>query len=519
MMFPEGVLKAPLRCPEPLAVPTTIAAMTRTEAATRRSGVVMMSSWSWEPGGSAASANDRQTGGKRRGEAGLSGVLARPGQVLLDQRVRELPLGVGELDAVSLERGRLGTARPELLPLESQGRDALLERLHAEAPPLTPEAARCNGPQSRSTHPYRTIDKNAQMSSPQTGHFPQRRKTVGYHRAPMGEPAELPGEGAREEPLRSRLEALASAGEVSGEAGEAVLVHVEEDGLGVPRIAAAGLGPRDELDADAIRTAAGTIARSAGRFGGTIAWLLDPALDLPPAEQARAAVEGAVLGAYEPGRWKTSKRRPHPLERIVLVGEGSEVAEAAARAACVAEWANRARDLANAPANELTPERLAARASEIAAEVSHLSVDALGPEGLRELGMGAFAAVAQGSHNPARLIVMRYSPPGAGAGVKLGLVGKAITFDSGGISIKPSLYMEDMKGDMAGGGAVVEATGALAALGLPIEVIAVVAACENLPGGHSFRPGDILTAMNGKTIEVVNTDAEGRLVLADALWY
>jgi leucyl aminopeptidase len=133
--------------------------------------------------------------------------------------------------------------------------------------------------------------------------------------------------------------------------------------------------------------------------------------------------------------------------------------------------------------------------------------------------MGAFAAVAQGSHNPARLIVMRYAPPGAKTGVKLGLVGKAITFDSGGISIKPSLYMEDMKGDMAGGGAVVEATGAIADLGLPIEVIAVVAACENLTGGGSYRPGDILTAMNGKTIEVVNTDAEGRLVLADALWY
>jgi len=336
---------------------------------------------------------------------------------------------------------------------------------------------------------------------------------------PVVEPAELPLNGALDEPLRSRLEALASAGEVSGEAGEAVLVHVEEDGLGVPRVAAAGLGPKEELDADAIRTAAGAVARSAARFGGTVAWLLDPSLDLPPAEQARAVVEGAVLGAYEPGRWKTSKRRPHPLERIVLVGEGTEVAEAAERAARVAEWANRARDLANAPANELTPERLAARASEIAGEVEHLSADALGPDGLRELGMGAFAAVAQGSHNPARLIVMRYSPPGARAGVKLGLVGKAITFDSGGISIKPSLYMEDMKGDMAGGGAVVEATGALADLGLPLEVIAVVAACENLTGGGSYRPGDILTAMNGKTIEVVNTDAEGRLVLADALWY
>jgi leucyl aminopeptidase len=336
---------------------------------------------------------------------------------------------------------------------------------------------------------------------------------------PVAEPAELPRDGALDDGLRARLEALAAAGDLSGELGEASLVHVEEDGLGAPRVAAAGLGPRAELDADALRTAAGAVARAAGRFGGTIAWLLDASLDVAPAEQARAVVEGAVLGAYEPGRWKTRERRPRPLERMVFVGEGEEVADAAARAARVAEWANRARDLANAPANELTPERLAARATEIAGGAEHLSAEALGPEGLRELGMGAFAAVAQGSHNPARLIVMRYSPPGAKAGLKLGLVGKAITFDSGGISIKPSLYMEDMKGDMAGGGAVVEATGAIADLGLPVDVIAVVAACENLTGGGAYRPGDILTAMNGKTIEVVNTDAEGRLVLADALWY
>src|SRR5207237_7951401 len=139
-------------------------------------------------------------------------------------------------------------------------------------------------------------------------------------------------DGALDETLRGRLESLASAGELSGEPGEAVLVHVEEDGLGVPRVAAAGLGPRDELDADAIRTAAGAVARSAGRFGGPIARPLGPSLDLPPAEQARAAVEGAVLGAYEPGRWKTSKRRPHTLEPIVLVRQGNGVAEAAARA-------------------------------------------------------------------------------------------------------------------------------------------------------------------------------------------
>jgi leucyl aminopeptidase len=133
--------------------------------------------------------------------------------------------------------------------------------------------------------------------------------------------------------------------------------------------------------------------------------------------------------------------------------------------------------------------------------------------------MGAFAAVAQGSHNDPRLIVLRYDPPGARDGLVLGLVGKAITFDTGGISIKPALYMEDMKGDMAGGAAVIEGTGAIAELGLPVRVLAVVAATENMVGGGAYRPGDILTAMNGKTIEVINTDAEGRLVLADALWY
>src|SRR5205814_7642472 len=133
------------------------------------------------------------------------------------------------------------------------------------------------------------------------------------------------------------------------------------------------------------------------------------------------------------------------------------------------------------------------------------------------LGMGALAAVAQGSDNPARLIVMRYEPPNAGGDVTLGLVGKAVTFDTGGISLKPALYMEEMKGDMSGGAAVVEAMGALAELGVPLRTLAVIAATENMPGGGAFRPGDILTALNGKTIEVTNTDAEGRLVLADAL--
>ena len=133
--------------------------------------------------------------------------------------------------------------------------------------------------------------------------------------------------------------------------------------------------------------------------------------------------------------------------------------------------------------------------------------------------MGAFAGVAQGSHHPARLIVMRYDPAQAIGDTVLGLVGKAVTFDTGGISIKPALYMEDMKGDMAGGAAVIEGLGAIAQLGLPVRVIAVVAATENMVGGGSYRPGDVLRAMNGKTIEITNTDAEGRLILADALHY
>jgi leucyl aminopeptidase len=202
----------------------------------------------------------------------------------------------------------------------------------------------------------------------------------------------------------------------------------------------------------------------------------------------------------------------------VLVGDAG-LADTAKRAETVAEWTNRARDLVNSPPNELTPERLAARAQEIASSVEHLTAEALGPDEIAAQGMGALAAVAQGSDNPARLVVLRYDPPGARGDLVLGLVGKAITFDTGGISLKPSLHMEDMKGDMAGGAAVIEATGAIAELGLPVRVLTVAAATENMPSGHAYRPGDIITAANGKTIEITNTDAEGRLVLADALWY
>ena len=295
------------------------------------------------------------------------------------------------------------------------------------------------------------------------------------------------------------------------EAGAATLLHV--DGK---RIAVAGLG--QEIDADAFRAAAGAVARLTQRIGGTLGWALDEDSPVPVVEQASAVVDGVLLGGYDPGRWKTRDSRPAEFTRLAFAGPES-VLEPARRAATVASWANRARDLANEPPNQLTPAALADRAEEIAGTSEHLTAESGGPERLAELGMGSFGAVAQGSDNPAQLIVLRYDPPGARDDVVLGLVGKAVTFDTGGISIKPALYMEDMKGDMSGGGAVLAGIGAIAELGLPLRVLGVVGATENMPGGHAYRPGDILTAMNGKTIEVVNTDAEGRLVLADVLWY
>jgi leucyl aminopeptidase len=316
--------------------------------------------------------------------------------------------------------------------------------------------------------------------------------------------------------LGGRLSKLAEEEQVDEAIGRTAVLHADGE-VAARRIVAVGLGPAEELDADTIRTAAARVADAAERVGGTLAWLLDDSLGLSAAEQARAVVDGLLLGGYDPGRWKRDAKEL-PFDRLVLIGP-AEARAAAERAVRVAEAVNRARDLANTGANELTPERLAGRAQEIAGEREHVGADALGPDEIQELGMGAFAGVAQGSHNPPRLIVMRYDPPEAKGDVVLGLVGKAITFDTGGISIKPALYMEDMKGDMAGGAAVVEGLGAIADLGLPLRALGVVAATENMVGGGSYRPGDILRAMNGKTIEITNTDAEGRLVLADALHY
>jgi leucyl aminopeptidase len=308
------------------------------------------------------------------------------------------------------------------------------------------------------------------------------------------------------------LAALVATGEAPTERGTARLLHV--DGR---RVVAAGAGSRGQVDSDALRDAAAAAAREVqATVGGSLAWLVEPSL-LDSDEQARAVVEGVLLGGYDPGAWKTANEHPI-LERLTLVGDGLE--QAVARARVIGDWTNHARDLSNRPANDLTPARLAEYAAGLADQLGHLSAEALDAADMRALGMGAILAVGQGSHNEPRMIVMRYEPPApAQPDLVLGLVGKGMTFDTGGISLKPRLYMEDMKGDMAGAAAVVAAVGAIAELELPVRALGVVASAENMPGGGSYRPGDILTAMNGKTIEVIDTDAEGRIVLADALVY
>lgn len=321
--------------------------------------------------------------------------------------------------------------------------------------------------------------------------------------------------------LSGRLAHLIQDGELGGARGAVTLVHTAEE-LAAHRLAAVGIGEPARADADALRTAAASLATQTNGVGGkTVAWLLDDTVNgLSQAEQIRAVVEGLVLGRYDAGRWKTTGSRPTPVERLIVCGPGAdEVAGEAKRAAIVAEWANRCRDVVNAPPNVLTPERMAEFAREVADRVPEVTYKALGPKEIQRAGMGAFAAVAQGSANPPRLIELRYEPDGARDDFVLGLVGKAITFDAGGLSLKPADGLEEMKSDMGGGAAVLAGLGAVAELGLPLRILAVVPTCENMPSDNAYRPGDIVRALNGKTIEVTNTDAEGRLILADALWH
>jgi leucyl aminopeptidase len=341
---------------------------------------------------------------------------------------------------------------------------------------------------------------------------------------PVPDPVALPRTAEElDRHVEGTLRHLIDDGELKGELGCVTVFHTNGK-IAAHRLAAAGLGEAQELDSDSYRTAAARVATRTAEIGGrTVAWIIEDNGDgVSSAEQARAIVEGTALGPYDAGRWKTNgHERRRPVERLILCGTGAtEIREEANRANVVAKWTNRCRDLVNAPPNELTPERLADWAGQNVGALDNIRFEVLGPEEIRAAGMGALGAVSQGSANPARLITLRYRPSQETRGdIVLGLVGKAITFDAGGLSLKPADRMEEMKSDMSGGAAVLAALGAIAELELPVEILAVVPATENMPGGGAYRPGDIITALNGKTIEVTNTDAEGRLILADALWY
>jgi leucyl aminopeptidase len=265
-----------------------------------------------------------------------------------------------------------------------------------------------------------------------------------------------------------------------------------------------------EPDVDGVRTGAARAVRAC-RDGGTVAWALDESLPLPIEEQVRALAEGAVLGGYEARRWR-SGGPPRGVERFVICGCDDQFAAVAARAELVARWTNTARELVDAPPNVISPEGLADRAEALEQlEVSRIDA--------AHAGLGALAAVGASSNYPPMLLVLRHEPPGAPAAPRLALIGKAVTFDTGGYFLKPKADILRQKADMGGGAAVMAALGAVAELGLPLSVTGVVPVCENMLSAGAMRPTDVIRTAAGLTVEVTNPDAEGRLILADALWY
>jgi leucyl aminopeptidase len=316
---------------------------------------------------------------------------------------------------------------------------------------------------------------------------------------------------------------ILASGEIKGEAGETALVHAKQ--LGVKRILVVGLGDRAKFEPVSLVRFAGTAVRFLGRRKVT-----SLALTLPLEAQqhvrasASSLVEGALAATIDTTTYRTEAEKPIVLDELILVRtsgahefEAAALEEGAAHGKILGEAINFARILALTPANDMTPTILAQRARTLAGEHG-LGVDILERARIEELKMGALLSVARGSDEPPTMIVLTYNGDPS-SNEKLALVGKGVTFDSGGISIKPADHMEDMKYDMCGAACVIAAMGAIAQLKPKINVIGIAPATENLPGPRATKPGDIVRAMSGKTIEVINTDAEGRLILADALAY
>jgi leucyl aminopeptidase len=324
-----------------------------------------------------------------------------------------------------------------------------------------------------------------------------------------------------DEAVKAAASAVLSSGEFKASANETLLLHAP-DGLAAKRLLLVGLGKQAKATVHGVRNAAGTAVRFTKPRGiRELVFALPVADELPAAASARAAVEGAFIGDFDPDTYR-SERKDQSVQ-LFTVAAAAQADQAAVEAAfnegvAIGESQNFARSLVNEPGNKLTPTILGQRAAEMAQSVG-LKWDVYSTEKLHELKMGAFWSVSQGSEEPPALIVLRYEPEGVPEGPVLGLVGKGITFDTGGISIKPADNMEKMKYDMAGGAAMIGAMRAIALLKPRVRVIGIVCAAENMPDGKAQKPGDVQTAMSGKTIEIINTDAEGRLVLADGLAY
>jgi leucyl aminopeptidase len=316
--------------------------------------------------------------------------------------------------------------------------------------------------------------------------------------------------------LGSATASVLHSGEYKAGANELLLLHAPT-GLTAKRLLLAGLGKQASADLHALRKAAGTAIRYAKSKNLREVAILLPEGVGDAVATARAIAEGALIADFDSDTYR-SDRNDASLVSLTLLGSSADAETGMHQGAIVAEAQNFARTLINEPGNVLTPTELGKRAAAMCAEIG-VPCEVHSTEKLRELGMGAFLGVAQGSYEPPALIIARYEPEGAPADTTLGLVGKAITFDTGGISIKPADGMDKMKYDMAGGAAMLGALKAIAQLKLKIRVLAVICSAENMPSGRAYRPGDVLTAMSGKTIEVINTDAEGRLVLADGLHY
>ena len=317
------------------------------------------------------------------------------------------------------------------------------------------------------------------------------------------------------------LRRLAKSGELTGKMLEFTLIHAPA-GLQSARLLLVGAGKREHWNSASLRKVAGAAlrylkSRSVRNFA-----ILVREGDATQ-ESAQAIVEGVLAADFESDKYKTDKKNDKRIESVLIAGysdaERARGETGLAKGRVIADSQNFARDLINEPSNKLTPSILAEKA-EAMAKAAGLAVEVLDEKKIADLKMGALLSVAQGSVEPPRMIVITYNPPSAKPGAPvIGLIGKAVTFDTGGISIKPSEGMEKMKYDMAGGATMIGVMRALAALKPAVKVICVVPSTENMPGGRAQKPGDIQTAMSGKTIEVLNTDAEGRLILADGVHY